>query len=142
MEQLAVMSRVSSTTPAGPMWAPFASGARSSSIRSMTSRRAKNSPSITASIQERRRKPFNGASGLCPTIQGTEHKRHKRHKREFKLDVLLFFLCLLCSFLVLLVLRSRFVVQIRDRPAHGVASPPRFRSCLFVFPWDKTQRIP
>src|SRR6266568_5849553 len=80
--------------------------------------------------------------GLCTTIQGTEHRRHKRHKKEFKLEVLLFFLCLLCSFLVLLVLRSRFVVQIRDRPAHGVASPPRFRSCLFVFPWDKTQRIP
>ena len=49
--------------------------------------------------------------GFAPTIQGTEHKRHKRHKREFKLELLLFFLCLLCSFLVLLVLRSRFVVQ-------------------------------
>src|SRR6266704_1945858 len=51
--------------------------------------------------------------GIQTTIQGTEHKRHKRHKKEFKLEVLLFFLCLLCSFLVLLVLRSRFVVQSR-----------------------------
>src|SRR6266705_4124877 len=54
--------------------------------------------------------------GLCTTIQGTEHKRHKRHKKEFKLEVLLFFLCLLCSCLVLLVLRSRFVVQSPKMP--------------------------
>src|SRR5205809_3770672 len=62
--------------------------------------------------KEEKRTPSSDEIRLSTTIQGTEHKRHKRHKKEFKLDVLLFFLCLLCSFLVLLVLRSRFVTTV------------------------------